>query len=232
MLWTVPQIWEGATCWVIGGGPSMPRQFGVPEDVIHSVMLGKSAATAYSPYLEPLFSQHTIGINNSYLLGDWLDMMFFGDCAWYLVHKEPLLRWPKLKVTCCNRFAAKQEKDSEGIKYLAKDCNKQYGLSSNLTMVSWNYNSGAAALSLAAHLGVKRIVLLGFDMSLDTQKVSHWFGSHDIRHPRKTPPPFARHLRGFPYIAKDAVERGIEILNASPISAITEFPKVNAKDLL
>ena len=44
--------------------------------------------------------------------------------------------------------------------------------------------------------------------------------------------PFHKHLPGFPHIARDAKARGIEIINASPNSVITEFPKCNVKDLL
>ena len=44
--------------------------------------------------------------------------------------------------------------------------------------------------------------------------------------------PFHRHLRGFPQIAKDAKQMGVEILNASPDSAIECFRKVTVKELL
>jgi predicted peroxiredoxin len=44
--------------------------------------------------------------------------------------------------------------------------------------------------------------------------------------------PFERHLRGFPDIAKDAKQRGIEILNCSQESVIKEFRKVTVQDCL
>ncbi len=234
MIWKVPQLWLDGECWIIGGGPSMPRQFGVPEETIRAVTLKQQKADAYSQYLAPLHSRHTIGINNAYMIGDWIDALFFGDCAWYVMHRIPLANWPKLKVTCCTRFANKQEANCDGIKYLAKDKARSYGISQDPSTVAWNFNSGAAAISLAAHLGVRRIILLGFDMKLDDKHVSHWFGTHaDIRRGGKVPtPPFARHLKGFPNIAEDATKRGIEILNASPDSAITVFPKVQVKDIL
>jgi hypothetical protein len=53
--------------------------------------------------------------------------------------------------------------------------------------------------------------------------------------PRKRPGgglPFERHLRGFPEIARDAKQRGIQIINVCPNSAIKEFPKINLKDVL
>jgi hypothetical protein len=67
--------------------------------------------------------------------------------------------------------------------------------------------------------GAKHIILLGFDMRrVDGQK--NWHDDHiEKRHN-----PFHRHLRSFPAIARDARNLGIEILNATPGSAIREFP--------
>lgn len=225
--WHVPRMWIGGECWIIGGGPSMPRQFGVPEDIIQAVMAGKRIPAAYSAYLELIHDRHVIGINNVYQIGTWIDVLFFGDNSWYLVHRKALAKWPKIKVTCSPRFDAKRQK-TEDIKYVAKDHSHRFGISNSQTTVSWNANSGSAAISLAAHFGVKRIILLGFDMKM-AGPVSHWHGSHG---PNKRKPPFKRHLKGFPEIAKDAKKLGIEILNASPDSAITEFKKITVGNYL
>jgi len=80
---------------------------------------------------------------------------------------------------------------------------------------------------------------LGFDMKLNANSDQHW---HDLygrkeaianRDPRRPfQLPFAKHLMGFQQIARDAKQRGISIINCSPESAITEFPKCNIKDIL
>lgn len=230
--WTAPRIWDSGECFIIGGGTSMPRQFGVPEETIKGVMAGTLPVTAYSDYLAPIHDKHVIGINNAYKIGDWLDVLFFGDCGWYVVYRIPIASLHCLKVTCCARFANKPEKLSDGIKYLARDPKKTYGISNDATKVSWNSNSGFAAISLAAHFGVKRIILLGFDMTLDNNRVSHWHGSHHPKSKKPPVPPFARHMRGSVFIAKDAEAMGIEILNCSDISTITEFKKCTLKDVL
>ena len=234
MLWKAPPIWKDGSCFILGGGTSLPRVFGTPEDVISRVMTGGNP-NEYSAYLSPLHDKHVIGVNNTYRIGDWIDVLFFGDCGWYLPHRNGIAKFPKLKVTCCDRFANKPLEQCEGIKYLAKDRQKTRGISNDPTTVAWNSNSGGAAISLAAHFGVRRIVLLGFDMALDNKNVSHWHGSHLPAGQRVKPrraPPFGRHMKGFPDIAKDAKQRGIEILNCSPISAIVEFPKVTLKEVL
>lgn len=226
--WKIPKMWQDGTCWIVAGGPSVPRQFNVPEEIIQGVMIGQQPATAYSPYLAPLHEKHVIAINNAFMIGDWFDILFFGDQEWYLRHQIPLRSWPGLKVTCCQWFAYLNRTVLRDVKYIPTDKEKTYGLSSKPDAIVGGSNSGVAAIDLAVHLGVKRIMLLGFDMKLDENKTSHWHGSH--WHGNK--PPFSRHLRSFTFVASDAKSRGVEIINASPDSAIKEFPKIDVKELL
>lgn len=234
MIWQVPRMWEGGDVWIIGGGPSVPKQFGVPDEVIKAVVDGTSPASVYSPYMSFLHDKHVIGINVAYLLGDWIDIVFFGDVGFFLKHQNGLATFPGMKVSChpkADRY--------DWIKYTPRDTKHSRGISDNPKLVSWNGNSGSAAISIAANAGAKRIILLGFDMKLGADKNQHW---HDLygrvagratRDPRKPIHlPFDRHLRGFDQIAKDAKRRDIEIINANPDSAITQFRKFTMKELL
>jgi len=233
--WVVPRLWDGGTCWIIGGGLSAPRQFGVSEETIMQVVNRKVSPSVYSDYFALIHNERVIGVNNAYQIGVWIDAVFFGDCTWYKVHRRKLIDWPGIKATCCNRFANKRKHEAEGIKYLAKYTGKKHGISDDPRKVCWNSNSGAAAISLAVLLGVKRIILLGFDMQLSEagdKKISHWHGSHQRLDEKQKSPPFKRHLKGFPAIKKDADRMGIEILNASPDSGIKEFSKVTVDELL
>ena len=231
MTWQVPHIWEEGDVWIIGGGPSVPKQFDVPEKIIHSVVRGTSSPSAYSPYMTSLHDKHVIGVNVAYLIGDWIDMVFFGDSGFFLQHQGALSKFQGLRVSC----HPKAESIS-WVKYLSRDKSHPLGISSNPKKVSWNGNSGAAAISVAANAGAKRIILLGFDMKLGGDNVQHWHDLYgrsainDERRARKMP--FHRHLRGFPEIARDAKNRGIEVLNASTDSAIECFRKVSVKELL
>lgn len=208
----------------------MPRQFDVPEDVIKNVVDQKWPPSAYSEYMVHIHAKHVIGINNAYQIGPWIDILFFGDYSWYLIHRKTLAKWPKLKASCSPRFDSAR-RDAEGIKYVQKDHDCRRGISRDQRKVAWNANSGAAAISLAAHLGAKRIILLGFDMHMQ-DGATHWHGGHLQKNPKRRTPPFSRHLKGFPVIAKDAKEMGIEILNASPTSKIKDFRKINIKEIL
>ena len=239
MRWKVPRIWEGGDVWILGGGPSVTKQFGIPEEVVQSVMNGTSSPSVYSSYMEQIYDKHVIGINVAYLIGEWIDMVFFGDNKFFLNHKERLAVWPGLKVSC---YAGIDKYD--WVKYLPRDARKRQGISSDPTTVAWNCNSGAAAISVAVNAGAKRIFLLGFDMNLGDTGKQHWHTLYKSKTPvqplkphKGVVPkvrhlPFERHLRGFPAIARDAKLRGVEIINVCPTSAVTVFPRVNLKDVL
>lgn len=232
MIWQVPKIWEGGDVWILGGGPSVTKQFNIPDEIVQSVINGTSPLSIYSSYMSFLHDKHVIGINVAYLIGDWIDMIFFGDNGFFLSHQQGLAKFSGIKISCNS-----QVDKYNWIKYLPKNNRHPKGISESPRMVSWNGNSGAAAISIAAHSGAKRIILLGFDMKLNEQNHQHW---HDVYHklptnqnPRRMKGlPFDRHLRGFPDIARDAKMMGIEILNASPDSAIQCFKKVTVQELV
>lgn len=231
VAWRVPPIWEGGECWIIGGGPSIPYLFDIPEDVITKVTLQHSSPKLYTPFLTSLHDRHVIGVNNAYELGLWVDACFFGDCSWYLVHRFKLAKWPNMKVTCCPRFERRKPDAMEGIKFLKrtqkdKRGEGRHGITTKPGMICWNNNSGASAINLAVLFGAKRVVLLGFDMNMDGH--THWHSGHG----KKSSPPFRRHLRNFPLIAQHAKEMGVEVLNASPKSSLDCFKKVHPKELL
>jgi len=242
--WKVPQMWAGGRCWIIGGGPSILEQFNVPEEVAEQIKNRKVPMSTLSPYMQEIHKEHVIGINNAYQIGDWIDIVFFSDASWYAAHRLELAKYSALKVSCSPRFQGTNTKDHySGVKFLRKDSTRKLGIHENPKYISWNYNSGAGAISLAHHLGVKQIVLLGFDMQNDSTDTSHWHGYHvekadrrarDRKKRTKKPPrqAYNRHLRGWPTIAKHAKKLGIEVLNASPRSAIKSLPKTTVKDVL
>lgn len=238
MRWKVPEIlWSGGSVWIIGGGPSIPHQFQIPDDIVQAVRNQERNPAAYEPYMRALKNKHVIAINSAFLIADWIDMVFFGDNKWFLPYQERLKRFPGLKVTDNVRL-----KNSKWVKCLERDKNKKTGIHNDPAKTSWNYNSGAAAINVAANAGAKRIFLLGFDMTDEGHK-RHWhtlyIGTNlDKRQKRrgankhKVKNVFGRHLKGFPQIKKDADRRGVEIINVSDISQIQEFRKMNLKEAL
>lgn len=228
--WYVPNtLWKGGDVWVIGGGPSIVNQFNIPKDVVQQVRDGASPSL-YSKYMKEIHDKHVVGINVAYKIGEWIDFLFFGDSGFFIKYEKELYNWSGLKVTC-NPSSAKYG----WIRYLERDRKKLYGITDNPRKVSWNGNSGAAALSMIANAGASRIFLLGFDMNLDNDSNQHWhklYGAKTNAVTKKISLPFERHLKGFPEIAKDATARGIKIINVNPESAITSFEKMDLQTAL
>lgn len=235
MDWVIPRMWENAEVWILGGGSSVPFQFGVPEQLVNQVIKGTVLPSVYSPYMEAIHNKHVIAINAAYLIGNWMSMIFFGDKMWFLENEEKLAKHPAVKVACHPNV-----RHITWVKHLERvdERVKPYGLSLNSHSVVWNGNSGAAAISVAAAAGAKRIILVGFDMFYTKSGNVHWHDLYDQSRWTKeqrlliADSAFKKHLMGFPEIAIDARIRGIEIINASPDSTITAFPKRTVKDLL
>jgi hypothetical protein len=233
MKWEIPNMWEDGECWIIGGGSSVPRMFGVPEDIIQDVYKKRRTLEAYSPYLSALHDKHVIGVNTAYQYGNWVDITVFGDINFYLEHTMKLLDFKNLKVSCHPRVR-KGHPGVYHIKYIAQDSQKTKGLTTRKGYTAWNKHTGAVAINLAYHLGVKRVYLLGFDMQLDTNGKAH---SHAEYHQEGLPIhknrlPYDSHLSHYPYIARDAESMGLEIINVNDNTAITQFPVVKLEDVL
>ena len=226
--WRVPSMWQDSECWIIGGGPSLTDVFQIPDQVVKKVRNGDSPAL-YSDYMKQIHDKHIIGINMAYRIGAWMDMIYFGDKSFFDKVKYDLIDYPGLIVTSSDKRAI-NDKTIPGVKQLQRMPKKwTLGIAEKNNAVCWNHNSGAAAISIAAHTGVKRIILIGFDMTMDSDANRHW---HFLYGEKVKPPPYPTHLLGFPVIAKQAKERGIEILNCSTNTAIKSFKIVKLEDVL
>lgn len=223
--WKVPRMWTG-DCWIIGGGNSITQQFGIPLDIVAKVKSGELPYSTYSDYLAPLHSKNVIGTNVAYKLGDWISVFYFCDARFFREHREGILAFRNLKVTCVSHLDTNLLPYQTNIKRLKRDY--KFGLSTKPNTIHWNANSGAAAINFAFLAGAKRILLLGFDM-LPQDGATHWHSAYKIQTPKNS---FARFLKKFPDIAADAKRHKIEILNVSPNSALECFPKVSLKEVL
>ena len=229
MQWKVPRIWEGGRCIVIGGGPSILRQFDVPNHVIQSVYSGQSSPVVYSPYLQPIHGEHVIGVNMAMKFGSWVDVLFFGDGGFWNRHRDDIMDFQGLRVTTSKK-AHEAVPNNRRIKYL-KVNSKVHGLCLQPTSLCWNLNSGAAAINLAVLFGVKQVILLGFDMKLDESVNQHWHKFYKSN-PKTVKGTFKMHMKAFPAILEDAKPLGVEIINANPDSEIPDFRKVPIKELI
>lgn len=226
-MWQVPKMWAGGECWIIGGGPSLAKTFGIPDNVVELVSKGNRQPSELSKYMTAIHDKHVIGVNMAYKLGPWIDMMFFGDQSFYTRYGNERLipSFPGLKVTC-HKWFNNPVYNGRGFKYVERD-SRRLGLTDEPGKVVWNGNSGAAAINLAMHTGAKRIILLGFDLN-DLSQSTHWHKLYGERNPRT----YETHRSCFSHIAEDAKRFGIEIINANPDSAIDAFPKMSLSEIL
>ena len=201
-LWRVPKLWPGEECFILGGGPSLGQ-----IDI------------------ERLRGRRVIAVNQAFKLAPWIDVLFFGDCRWLSQYGQTLIDFAGLRVTTCEKH--------HGVKGVlaVRRKNGPFGISRDPSVLLWNLSSGACAVGLAAHFGVKRIVLLGFDMRKIDDK-AHWHEDYVKMRGSKVKEPYNRFMRPFPQIAKDLARRGVECVNASPGSALTEFPIVEQEEVL
>jgi len=227
--WVIPRMWDSGECWIIGGGLSFPRQFGVPESIIKKVMNKELTMSAYSDYFKPLHDRNVIGTNVAYLLGDWISVLYFCDLRFYRENIKQLENFKNLKVTDTGNLPASKAYEQRNIKKLKRDT--LFGLSEYADSLRWNHNAGAGAINLAFLFGVKRILLLGFDMKADKYGNTHWHTGL-VNYGITTQATFKKFVKCFPDIANDAARNHVEIINVNPDSAIIEFPKVSLKDVL
>ena len=202
--WTVAPEWKGETVAILGGGPSL-----APGDVnsLHGRM-------------------RVIAVNNAYRLAPWADLVYFSDECWYDWHRneKAFRRFGGWKVALAN---ARTFARDPSIRILQNYGNN--GFCDIADGVMTGRSSGYQAINLAAHLGVSRIILLGFDMRAVAGR-THWHMAHQ----RPTPPEDFGNvmLPQFANLVEPLRARGIEVLNATLGSAITCFPRVTLDEAL
>jgi hypothetical protein len=174
-----------------------------------------------------LFDKKVIGVNNAFKFGSWVDVCWFGDLKWWNWHQEELFNFPGLVMTCNENAELKGE---PWLKKLRRArIPKSQGIVTTPAQVCWNACSGNSAINLAVLFGVKKIVLLGFDMKFIGEKEDkNWHDAHkESKHD-----PFRRFINVHKLIAEDAQKLGVEIINTSLESALNVYPKKRLEEVI
>ena len=171
----------------------------------------------------------TIGVNLAFMFGDWENVCYFLDALLWWNHEEGLKRFGGRKISL--------DKTKEGVKSIvgiAPDVEvwRRKGGHGICTIPKTAYasrTSGGSAINIAYHLGAKRIFLLGYDMHGDVNGwMQNWYPEKYQRQPSKKG--YAASMAPFVRIAEDAKRLGLEIFNATPGSALPNFPFVDIED--
>jgi len=186
-----PLDWAGRTVFILASGPSLTQE---QCDAVR----GKGKV---------------IAINTTFRLAPWADVLYGCDGRWWdEYHSEAKATSSELWTQ--EASAAKKH----GLKFAQS--RKAPGLGKQFGVIHQGANSGYQAINLAYQAGVKRIVLLGFDMKRVGGK-SHHHGDHP-RHLNSSLP-FAMWIREFAQLAKDLEAAGVETINCTPGSALKCF---------
>ena len=107
----------------------------------------------------------------------------------------------------------------------------QRGLELDPSGLRHGSNSGYQAINLAVNLGAKRIVLLGYDMKVNGHR-THWHNEQ-----RQDASVFAGTIRDtmlphFHTLIDPLKVLGVEVINATPDSALTCFPMMMLEEAL
>lgn len=160
--------------------------------------------------------RYVIAVNAAAELMPRAFVLFSRDAGWCAKNNRLISSaWSRLKVTT-NRAAAHEH----GMLAVAMERRDDFPAPGSLA-IRYGISSGHAAVALAIAMGAARIVLLGFDGQTVNGR-SHWHEHYaERRHAI-----YAAFSRGWKGWAAAALARECEIVNATPGSAITEFPRV------
>lgn len=151
-----------------------------------------------------------IAINESYRLAPWADVLYAADYFWWLKNKG-VPGFGGLKVSVSVEAA---DRYFPGVKYIELS-----------RIVGAGRNSGAQTLILATLFGPRRVVLVGYDMTLSHG--IHWHGAHGGGSHNPTKSSLAKWAQELDRAAPSFAAAGVEVLNASPISALTAYPRIS-----
>lgn len=96
--------------------------------------------------------------------------------------------------------------------------------------MGWGGNGGFHTLNLAVQFGLRKIILLGFDMTL--QNGLHWHGRHggSLNNPRQAS---VDRWRGvLDSQAKPLAAAGVDVVIGSPGSSLSQFRKLELGEAL
>lgn len=197
--------WKGEACAIIASGPSA-------KNANIGLLKGR---------------MRVIAIKKSVELAPFADVVYGCDGPWWRsVQGMPKFRGLKLAyegTVCGSEWGIRKVE----IKNPASD----EMLFEKIGVIGSGGNSGFQALNLALQFGAARVLLVGFDMRGDSG--AHWYGRNNwMQANNPTDGVYGRWVRAMTAAAPKVKDRGVSVVNASPISALECFPKMSIESAL
>lgn len=158
-------------------------------------------------------------MNDAYLKAPLADVLYFADMKWWNWHREKD-EFKAFKGEKATVFTTGHLVDDPEIAMLRNAGTE--GMSVDPFEICTGSNSGHQAINIAALAGASRIVLVGYDAKPGPKGEAHFFGDH----PDKTQAPYQNMIRELKRAKSTLEKMGVQILNATPGSAIDIFPRV------
>lgn len=210
--WIVPRDWKGETVAVLASGPSMSMEVGETVRgrcrVIAVNNQGIETTSAVSHRVFPA-------------VAPWADVLYAADAKWWLAYKEQALKFPGQRVTIRSVLPFPEVLSLEFSTLAPYDPRPTHLVSGG--------NSGYQAVHLAAQRGAARILLCGFDMRA-VNGGKHWFGDHPHKN-LVSPQRYTTWINNFQRLGVALKALGVEVLNCTPDSALTGFPRAKLKEV-
>lgn len=160
-------------------------------------------------------------MNESWRLAPWAGLLYGCDFAWWR-HRDGVPEFAGLKVGQDRRAAA-----AYGLELVSLRRNRHELLVDRPGVIGSFGNSGAQLVNLVVQFGARRVILVGFDYGGE-----HWHGRHPARLNNPKAEVLATWATRLDRQALRFLELGVEVLNASPISALKAYPKVTLSEAL
>lgn len=207
-FWTPDQRFSGATVFCLASGPSLSVE-----------ICGKVKGLP------------TIVVNSSCTLAPWADVLYFTDNGWYETHKGIVENWPGLVVAMARRAKRELPHKVHLVKGAGDPTLNHISTFPPLgsPFIRQGRSSGHTAIALAVAMGAKRVVMLGYDMKPAADGQEHHHTEYQDRDLAKYARDFVPAFSGW---NAAAIKAGVEIINCTADSAVTEFPFADLEEVL
>lgn len=199
MYWSIPRDREGQTAIIVAGGPSLDL---AQVRQVARIRIKRDDETL------------VVAVNDAVYPCWWADWLHFCDAKWAHWHASAVAKFAGIKTTLDDTLPL-----AWGVKVLNNT--GRDGFDPDPACCRHGANSAYQATHSVIHAGVSRILLLGVDLKPSRAGERHWFGDH----PQPTNPDFGKWASAFETLLPSLRERGIEVVNCSPGSALEAFPK-------
>ena len=207
MRTTIKPTWQDQDAFIVAGGTSVTQ-----ADV------------------DLLKGRNVVVINSSYLSALWAPVLFFADERWWT--REIYRTGNRLADFKGDIYTISGISKGSRLKRLGRQAPSKEGICSKPDTVTMQYTSVQAAMNLCVHKGAKRIILLGVDNKIDKATGrAHHHEEYPKAWPRRETS-WAQKFNNLETTVQPLKDRGIQVINCSPISELPWWPKQSLAEVL